>query len=60
MTGNVDKGDPAAAGEIHPGESQVDRKPPALLLLEPIGIAAGESLDQSRFAVIDVSGGGDY
>src|SRR5207244_11308431 len=37
-----------------------DRVPPALLLLRPVRIDAGEGLDERRLTVVDVTGGADY
>jgi len=38
------------------GEAQVDGDPPLLLLLEAVGIHAGEGVHQRRLAVVDVPG----
>ena len=46
-------------GQRGPGVAELDRQAPAVLLLEPVGVAAGERLDQRRLAVVDVSRGGD-
>src|SRR5213078_194297 len=50
--------DVVAEGEWR--EAQVDRDPPALLLLPPVRIDAGEGLDERRLTVVDVTGGADY
>jgi hypothetical protein len=60
MAGNINEGNPASTGEIHPGESQVDGEPSPFLFLEPVGIPSRQSLDESRFAVIDMPGRGYY
>ena len=41
------------------GVAQVDGHAPLLLLLEPVGFAAGERLDQGRLAVVDVPRGAE-
>src|SRR5439155_5828684 len=51
---DVDDPDLLATGQPQPGEAEVDRHPPLALLLEPVGIDAGQSADQRRLAVIDV------
>ena len=43
-------------GDLAGGEAQVDRHAPLFLLLEPVGVAAGQALDQRRLAVVDVAG----
>ena len=57
VTGHVHDAQPAAAGEGQLGEAQLDADAPLLLLLEPVGVAAGEGLDERGLAVVDVSGG---
>ena len=59
VTGDVDESQHPAALEIDIGEAEVDRQAAGLLLRQPVGIDAGERLDQGGLAVIDVSGGGD-
>src|SRR2546428_3771844 len=36
-------------------EAEVDRHPPALFLLEPVGVDAGEGFDHCALAVVDVT-----
>ena len=43
-------------GDRAGGEAQVDRHAPLFLLLQAVGLAAGERLDQGRLAVVDVPG----
>src|SRR2546425_1286847 len=38
-------------------EAEVDRHPPALFLLEPVGVDAGEGFDHCALAVVDVTCG---
>ncbi len=59
MAGHVDDADFAAAGQLEPGEAEVDGHAPVLLLLEAVGVDAGERPHQGRFAVVDVAGGTD-
>ena len=40
-------------------EPEIDRDPARLLFLQPIGIGAGQRLDQRALAVVDVPGGAD-
>ena len=46
-------------GQRGVGEAEVDRQPPPLLLLEPVGVGPGEGQHERRLAVVDVPGGGD-
>jgi hypothetical protein len=41
------------------GETDVDGDAALLLLLEPVGVDAGQRLDEARLAVVDVAGGTD-
>ena len=50
---------PAPDGSVGVGEPEVDREPAPLLLLEPVGVGAGEREHQRRLPVIDVPGSGD-
>ena len=60
MTRDIDKRNAPSAGQSHPGKAEIDRQTPAFLLLQTIRVTAGECLDQSRLAVVDVASGGDY
>jgi hypothetical protein len=55
VAGHVDHARLAFAG-IEVREPQVDRDAALALLLEPVGVGAGERLHQRRLAVVDVSG----
>jgi hypothetical protein len=46
MARDIDDPHVASAGEVEEGEAEVNRHPPALLLLEPIRIDAGQGLHQ--------------
>ena len=60
MTRHVDEPHPAAAGQRHVGEAEVDGHATALLLLQPVRVDLGQRLDERRFPVIDVTGGPDH
>ena len=47
---------PTAVGEGAGGVAEVDRHAALLLLLEPVGVAAGQGLYQRGLAVVDVAG----
>ena len=51
---------PAPLGSVVWAKPEIDGQAAGLLLLETIGVGAGERLDQRRLAVVDVTGGGDY
>ncbi|HYS50141.1 MAG TPA: hypothetical protein VEM36_15320, partial [Xanthobacteraceae bacterium] len=59
VSGNVDEADALTRFDRQVGEAQVDRHAAPLLLGQPVGVDAGERLDQQRLAVIDVAGGGN-
>jgi hypothetical protein len=59
VPGDVDDADLAAVGQREAREAQVDRHAALLLLLQPVGVDAGQGLDQRRLAVVDVAGGTD-
>ena len=59
VAGHVDERDHRARRQRGPREAQVDREPPALLLVETVGVGAGEGEHQRRLPVVDVPGGGD-
>ncbi len=56
---NVDEAQLRTRREHGVGEPEIDREAPPLLLLEPVGVGAGECEDERRLAVIDVAGGRD-
>ena len=47
------------SGEVEVREAELDGDAALLLLLEPIGVDAGERAHQRRLAVVDVTGGAD-
>ena len=59
VAGDVDEADPGPRRQRRVGETQIDRETAPLLLLEAIGIGAGERQHQRRLPVIDVAGSGD-
>ena len=59
MAGDVDDAGARAVGQREVGEAEIDRNPALLLLLEAVGVLAGERLDQRGLAVIDMAGGAD-
>jgi hypothetical protein len=52
-----DPGFDAAGVEVR--EAEIDRDAALALLLQPIGVDAGQRLDERRLAVVDVAGGAD-
>ena len=56
VAGHVDDAD-FQVGDRAGGEAEVDRHAPLFLLLEPIGLAAGQAFDQGGLAVVDMPGG---
>ena len=54
-----DEPDPGTVVQHEVREADVDGDAPFFLLLQAIGIGAGQGLDQKALAVIDVSGGAD-
>ena len=59
MARNIHEGDLAAARQRAPRVPEVDREPPALLLVPAVRVHTGEGDDQGGFAVVDVPGGRD-
>ena len=58
VAGDVDEADHAVAGR-HVGEAEVDGDAAGLLLLQPVGVDAGQRPHQAGLAVVDVAGGAD-
>ena len=48
-----------AVGEVQVGEAQLDGDAPLLLLHQPVGVDAGEGLDQEGLAVVHMARGAD-
>jgi hypothetical protein len=59
VAGHVDEAEHAAAFERLVGVAEFDRDAARLLLLEAIGVDAGEGMHQRGLAVVDVAGGAD-
>ena len=59
VAGDVDDAGAGAVGQREVGEAEVDRNPALLFFLEPVGVLAGERLDERGLAVIDMTGGAD-
>ena len=59
VAGDVDEADLAAGRQGGPGEPEVDRQAPRLLLGQPVRVGPGQGLDQRRLAVVDMAGGAD-
>ena len=55
VAGHVDDAD-LRVGDLAGGEAEFDRHAPLFLLLEPVGFAAGQALDQRGLAVVDMAG----
>ena len=47
------------SGQSRSGKARLDGDAPALLLRQPVGVRAGQRLDQNGFAVIHMAGGAD-
>ena len=58
VAGHVDEADHAVAGR-HVGEAEVDGDAAGLLLLQPVGVDAGQRAHQAGLAVVDVARGAD-
>ena len=59
VAGHVDERDASAGRQRGVGEAEVDGEPAPLLLVEAVGVGAGQRQDERRLAVVDVAGGGD-
>ena len=59
VPGNIHDAGPRAVGKIQVREPQIDGDAPLLFFLEPVGVLPGQRLDETRLAVVDVSGGAD-
>ena len=59
VAGHVHDLDREPVGLLQEGEAEVDRDAARLLLGQPVGVGAGERLDERRLAVVDVAGGAD-
>jgi hypothetical protein len=59
VAGHVDETEHAAVGRRLVGEAEVDRDAARLFFLQPVGVDAGERLDQGGLAMVDVTCGSD-
>ena len=59
MTGHIHDTGLGTVRKIQMGKAQLDGDAPLFLLLEPVGVDAGERLDQQGLAVIHMTGGAD-
>src|SRR5690349_7889045 len=59
MAWHVDEAELAAIAEIAVGVAQIDGDAARLLLLEAVGIDAGQRFDQGGLAVVDMARGAD-
>ena len=59
VAGHVDDAGPFAARQVQVGEAQVDGDAAFFFFLEPVGVLAGQGLEQRGLAVVDVAGGPD-
>ena len=57
VPGDVDHRQPPPVGEVEPRVAERDRDSPRLLLRQPVGVDAGQGLDETGLAVVDVAGG---
>src|SRR5262249_4767186 len=56
---HVDDAGALAVRTVEPGEAEVDRDAPCLLLLQAVGVLASERPDEGGLAVVDVAGRAD-
>ena len=59
VAGHVDEGRDHARAEVGVREPEIDGDPALLLLLQAVGIGAGQRAHERALAVIDVAGGAD-
>jgi hypothetical protein len=59
VPGHVDDRDALPGGKRQVGEAEIDRDPALLLLLEPVGVDAGQPPDERGFPVVDVARGAE-
>ena len=57
VAGNIDEPDAGVRIQCEVRETDIDRNAPLFLFFKAVGIDSGESFNQRRFTVIDVSGG---
>ena len=59
VAGDVDDREARAVGQLERRVAEVDRDPALVLLGQPVGVLAGQRLDERRLAVVDVTRGTD-
>src|SRR5688572_3901027 len=59
VAGHVDDAGRCSIGQIEMGKTEIDGYAAFFFFFEPIGVRAGERLDQAGFAVVDMAGGAD-
>ena len=59
VPGDVDDREARAVGQLERRVAEVDRDPALVLLGQPVGVLAGQRLDERRLAVVDVTRGAD-
>ena len=59
VAGHVDDGELRSVRQLERRVAEVDRDAALLLLRQPVGVLAGQRLDERRLAVVDVAGGTD-
>ena len=59
MAGHIHDADLGAVGPVQMGKAQLNGDAPLFFFLQPVGVDAGEGLDQQGFAVVNVTGGAD-
>ena len=59
VAGDVDDGEARAVRQLERRVAEVDRDPALVLLGQPVGVLAGQRLDERRLAVVDVTRGAD-
>ncbi len=60
VAGHVDERHLRPTGERRPGKAEIDGEPSSLLLGPAVGITPGQSVDQRRLAMVDMTGGPDH
>ena len=55
VAGHVHDARPGAVVEVQVGKAQLDGDAPLLLLHQPVGVNAGEGLDQQGLAVVHIA-----
>ena len=59
VPGHVDDREARPVGQLERRVAEIDRDPALVLLGQPVGVLAGQRLDERRLAVVDVPGRAD-